>query len=158
MEYYTDSMVIREVAQHSDKDNLHGTFCLGIAAGTPVQGKKSSYSGVAIDADLAVRDAGRFMYTCVEYVYDLFRYADSVEKPIVVNLSLGVIHLYHAGDGESLVDLAMDELINENPKGRIVVASAGNEGRSNLHSKIELQENDSLRGRLSSDGFISLSI
>lgn len=68
----------------------------------------------------------------VKYIFD---YAKSVNKPCVVNLSLGS----HLGprDGSSTFDLLTSEMLGP---GRILVGAAGNDGGSKCHVKKHLTE------------------
>jgi subtilisin family serine protease len=134
---YTDSNYIKNILKYSSTSNSHATHVLGIAAGTRVQGKKNTYSGVAPKADIVAielgnhpkREEGGLSITVLESIKYIFQYADSMNKPAVINLSLGYGgYSDHGCDGESLFDLAMNELIDENPNGRIVVVAAGNQG------------------------------
>ena len=143
---FTDSNEIQLGVQFSS-EKAHGTHVLGIAAGSSVKAEKSIYSGIAKEADIVVVDLEAMhdgistdLLEATEY---MFRYADSVGKPISVNYSLGLAFSQHSVDGESLVDIAMSELLQANPKGKIVTASAGNSGTGNIHSKVELGYNDS---------------
>ena len=114
----------------------HGTHVMGIAAGGSVQGVP--YVGMAPEAELVFVDldtppnAGSFEEAFTTAVCDgvsyIFKMADAANKPAVVNLSLGE----HTGphDGSSLADKCLDNLIKP---GRLVVASAGNEGRGTIN-------------------------
>ena len=115
--------------------------------------KKNIYSGVANKSDIAVVEldgnpseieTGTELPTVLESLKYLFSYSDSVNKPIVVNLSLGEGNfINHACDGESIIDLAINELIDENPSGKIVVAAAGNLGLNEMHFEANIDYNDS---------------
>ena len=150
---YTDSSEIKYVLQYSKEEvvpgcgrtGIHGTHVLGIAAGTSVEAEKSTYSGVATGSDIVVVELVGVSVdiTPLEATVYMFRYADSVGKPIVINYSISYRPNAHAGDGESLFDIAMSELIQENPEGKIVIAGAGNEGDSKAFAKVDLESNDS---------------
>lgn len=117
----------------------HGTGVAGLAAGSgfgsPTAGK---FKGVAYESEMVLvgvrRDSiGKQWLTggfsdFIDGVNYLTQYAKSVGKPIVINISWGS----HSGphDGSSLVNQAFDTLSG---KGKIIVMSAGNEGRNNLH-------------------------
>ena len=79
----------------------------------------------------------------------LFQYADSVNKPIVINYSAGFVVEYQQPDGNSLFDIAVSELLNEKPKGRMLVAAVGNFGGTDdlihkgPHLELNLQQIDS---------------
>jgi len=135
---YTNPTVIQNTVQFSSKNGNHGTHCIGIAAGSEVEGIKNTYSGVASKADIAIVDRGfgEFVsFDIAEGLAYLFDYADSVGKPIVVNMSLGSVG--HPNDGFGPRDLMISELLQENPEGRILVASAGNSGSTKMHFEYE---------------------
>lgn len=130
---YTDSADI--VAKKYDTTSeTHGTHVAGIAAGAD---KKSSYYGVAPDADLVLVSFQESTVNIADGVKYIFDYAQSVGKPCVVNLSLGL----HAGphDGMSATDQTFDSLTGP---GRIIVGAAGNEGSDKLHASKTFSEND----------------
>ncbi|WP_394842885.1 S8 family serine peptidase [Pendulispora brunnea] len=114
----------------------HGTHVMGIAAGGAVQGVP--YVGMAPESELVFVDLGTppdagsfeeaFSTAVCDGVSYIFKIADAANKPAVVNLSLGE----HTGphDGSSLADKCLDNLIKP---GRLVVASAGNEGRGTIN-------------------------
>ena len=125
-------------AQQHSADGLiqtHGTHTLGIAAGS---GYRSPYRGIAPDADIclvsnAVSDdivlidsADIDKYTTAtdalgfKYIFD---YADRQGKPCVASFSEGYPPLLNQED--SLYAAFLDSLCGP---GRIIVASAGNEG------------------------------
>ena len=135
---YTDSFEIKNIVRYGNKDNFHASNVLGIAAGTPVQTTNSKYSGVATKSDIAVVTFGDFeeepdveefiRITSLEGFAYLFQYADSVNKPIVINYSAGWYSFQYDPDGNDLVDVAISELLNEHSQGKILVAAAGNSG------------------------------
>lgn len=130
---YTDSFLLANNNLFTtSKKEIHGTHVLGIAAGTEVQGKKASYGGVAPGADIVVVELeGSKMVTLPEIVDYIFKYADSVNKPVVINMSIG--STFHPGDGTSSAEILINNLIEQNPHGRIIVAAAGNKGDVNMH-------------------------
>jgi minor extracellular serine protease Vpr len=117
----------------------HGTGVAGLAAGSgygsPTAGK---YRGVAYESEMVLvgvrRDSLETQWRTggfsdfIDGVHYLTQYAKSVGKPIVINISWGS----HSGphDGSSLVNQAFDTLAGA---GKIIVMSAGNEGKNNLH-------------------------
>jgi len=106
----------------------HGTHVTGIAAGA-----NGTYKGVAPEAWLGLvtnptQDAdsgGSLATSVVDSVDDLFFVADDQDLPAVVNLSLGTSLGAH--DDTSLLEEGLNELINLNPNGRLIVNAAGNE-------------------------------
>ncbi len=102
----------------------HGSHVAGIAAGSVV----GSRQGVAPDAELVFVGTNLYDNGIVDGMRFIFDYADSVNKPAVINLSLG----RHFGphDGTSPIDRVIEAFTRE---GRIVVGSAGNERFDRRH-------------------------
>jgi subtilisin family serine protease len=150
---YTDSSIIKDSVKYSYRYHYHGTHVLGIAAGSEVKGQKSTYSGVASKSDIAVVELWGDINEALAY---LFSYADSVGKPIVVNMSLS-INDNIPFDGTHLSDLQTQELLNENPEGRILVAGVGNEGDINMHFENDFSQIQTVEGNLMlSAGFAAI--
>jgi subtilisin family serine protease len=135
----TDTAAIRAATTDNIKQT-HGTNVAGIAAGSGVgsalQGRQ--HRGIAYDAEMVFvcvrRDSieqqwktGSFT-DFVDGVAYIFNYAQSVNKPCVINISWGS----HSGphNGSTLLNQALDNLSGP---GRIVVLSAGNDGREQIH-------------------------
>lgn len=133
----TDTVALK--AQGTDNnEQTHGAGVAGIAAGSGYGSAGGAHKGMAYESDLVLvsvrRDSleeqwrsGGFsdFIDGVKYLTD---FASSQSKPIVVNISWGS----HSGphDGTSLVNQAFDAMSGP---GKIIVMSAGNEGRNNLH-------------------------
>lgn len=122
-----------------DYEDTHGTHVTGIAAGAYYG---NNYHGVASESDIVLvsyKDStdNSSILDGVNYIY---KYAGSVNKPAVVNMSLG----YHIGphDGTSTFDQACDELQG---RGRLLVGAAGNEGGDGLHISKTFAANDTLK-------------
>lgn len=135
---YVGKEALLSYAHSRDGDELsHGTNTLGMAAGS---GFNSTYRGIAWESDIclvanAVSDDAELIDSADVYKYTsatdalgfkyLFDYAASVGKPCVVSFSEGS-HQDLAGD-----DLLYYEVLDSlTGPGRIMVASAGNEGIS----------------------------
>jgi subtilisin family serine protease len=112
----------------------HGTHVTGIAAGGGVA-TNGDYIGVAPASDIVMVSTDTTLgiplgalSNLTDAINVIFNYASSVNKPAVVNMSLGS----HIGphDGTSLFDVACDNLVGP---GKILVGSAGNEGDNPLH-------------------------
>jgi subtilisin family serine protease len=108
--------------------NGHGTYVAGIAAGAD-----PTFSGVASKAELVIvkttfQDA--HIADAIRYV---FRLADELERPAIVNLSLGGHADAH--DGTDSLSQIIDD---ESGPGRIVCCAAGNEGDDNIHARVPL--------------------
>ncbi len=109
----------------------HGTHITGTAAG-----RSNTYGGVAPDASIIIvkykaelefNDGYAnpvFSTTICEGAYYVFRKAETLGLPAVVNLSLGT----HIGphDGTSLFEECLDSLV-EGSKGRAIIVAGGNE-------------------------------
>lgn len=113
---------------------LHGTHTLGIATGT---GYDTPYRGLAFDSDICLVsniveedsdyfDIDEYLQTsaldALGFKY-LFDYADRQGKPCVASFSEGYYPMFDEDD--SLLAAVLDSLSGP---GRIIVASAGNEG------------------------------
>lgn len=117
-------------SQGDTQDNSHGTHVAAIAAGSDDY-KDGAFAGNAPDADIVL--VALDLSTCtsadisnaVQYIFD---YADEVNEPCVVNLSLG----NHDGphDGTSTFDTMTDAM--QRP-GRLVVGAAGNHRTDKFH-------------------------
>jgi subtilisin family serine protease len=133
---YTDPDYIRNNIGYSSDGSPHGTHVLGIAAGRNTNGIGSSigYGGVAPNADIVTVELGASggnIADCIDYI---FSYADSVDKPCVINLSLRYWTYLYLCDNNSLIDVAIRNVLNKHKKeGRIICAGAGNEGATNMH-------------------------
>lgn len=105
----------------------HGSHVMNIAAGADKQ-DGNVYYGVASEADLAFSNFTDETTSIVDALHYLFKYADEVKQPMVVNMSLGSQMGPH--DGTSLVDAAIDELVGP---GKIIVGASGNDGLVPVH-------------------------
>lgn len=127
-------------------DSGHGTHVAGIAAGngrTRETDHTPRYIGMAPRADLVIIkgtrkdrtdfDSGDVLHG-VQYIHQTARYLD---KPFVVNLSLGGHHGGH--DGNTLLEQLLRVYSNPTKPGQIIVASAGNEGSELIHASGWLQ-------------------
>ena len=111
---------------YDSSSEYHGAHTMGIAAGGDM---KSKYYGVAPDADIvfvSFKSDDTNIADAIKYIFD---YADKVDKPCVINMSLG----QHIGphNGTSFLDRLIDESTGP---GRIIVGAAGNEGNVRLHT------------------------
>ena len=133
--------------QTDSEEDSHGTHVSGIAGGSGLA-SGGQFTGVAPSADYVLgsfsnNSTGNAFSTGQSTILDginyIFQYAASVNKPAVVNLSLGI----HIGphDGTSLFDQACDALAG---KGKIIVGAAGNEGNSKVHISHQFSQIDSI--------------
>lgn len=106
----------------------HGTHVAGIAAGYD---SSSIYTGIAKDSDLIVVRTDLTDSDVIMGLNYLKQKKDQLNRPMVVNMSLG----FHFGphDGSSLLEKTIQTLSSP---GFIVVASAGNEGDRPMHAKL----------------------
>jgi subtilisin family serine protease len=127
----------------------HGTHVVGIAAGSGL-GSPRRFQGMAPNADLVMVSflfdrpnypLTGFKSSVLDGVSYIFNYADSVNKPAVVNLSLGT--RIGPKDGTSLLDRAYEMLVGAKP-GRVVVGSAGNDAEEQGHI-LHTFNNDTVR-------------
>lgn len=130
---YTTAESIRE-AKTDLQYWSHGSHVMNIAAGAD-KADGNNFYGVATEADLAFSNFVDVTTTIADALHYLFKYADSVKQPMVVNMSLGTQMGPH--DGTSLVDVAIDELVGP---GRIIVGAAGNDGLVEVHIQKTLSE------------------
>jgi len=114
----------------------HGTCVAGIAAGNSLSTKGTPYqdqlTGVAPETDIiAVRvDNNNFGTAVADAVEYIFKKADSLGKPCVINTSIG--DYYGSHDGNDLTSQLLDALITQK-NGRVLVAAAGNGGQIPHH-------------------------
>lgn len=105
----------------------HGTHVTGIAASS-----NATYTGMApassiimVKAPLsAALDGGTFSSYVIDAVNYIFRKAQSLKRPAVVNLSLGTS--FGAHDDTSNLEIALNGFLS-NVQGRAIVNAAGNE-------------------------------
>lgn len=106
----------------------HGTTVAGIAAGNGLANGRNK--GMAPEADLIIVetnfDLPNWSLTVADACDYIFRVADSLNKPAIVNLSVGSYFGSHdaTDPAAELIESLLDE---EN--GRLVVCAAGNSGR-----------------------------
>jgi hypothetical protein len=104
----------------------HGTHVAGIAAGDGSAGGTFQFAGVAPNADLVIVKGGNFSFSSLDVVMGveyIFKRAEVLGRPAVVNLSLGTSFGSH--DGTAAEEQALDSISGP---GRIVVIAAGNNG------------------------------
>jgi subtilisin family serine protease len=121
----------------------HGTHVMGIAAGNGSQAGNCHladyFIGVAPEADLvAVKTTflSSDSMIGVQHVFTVAgQQATAVGHPVaaVVNLSLGGSR--GARNGSTQFERDIDAALATNPEGRVIVNSAGNEGRSHDHNQ-----------------------
>lgn len=142
-EYTTQEDILAAKFDDQRDDVGHGCHVAGIAAGAD-HTDGNPYYGIAQESDLVFVSYDLYDATnahIADGVKYVFEYAESVNKPAVVNLSLGS----HIGphDGTSTFDRIIDELAGP---GRVVVGACGNEGNDSfhLHNDFDSESNDTL--------------
>ena len=140
-EYNSEEKIL--AAAYDRKTETHGTHVTGIASGADYY-ENNTFYGVAPEADLVFVSYDMYDNTidnvtitdAVKYIYN---YADAVNKPCVINMSLGS----HIGphDGTSTFDRLSDDMQGE---GRLLVGAVGNEGSRKLHISKEFTTSDNL--------------
>jgi subtilisin family serine protease len=114
-----------------DRDG-HGTHVAGIAAG-----QDSTYGGVAPEADIVAVATDFQDAHIADAVRYIFRIAQEMGRPAVVNLSLGGHADAH--DGSDSLSLSIEAASGP---GRIVCCAAGNEGNDNIHGQTTVQPDE----------------
>ncbi|MFH1842933.1 MAG: S8 family serine peptidase, partial [bacterium] len=118
----------------------HGTACASVAAGdgsaTDNGVPAGTWAGIAPEADIIVVRAGAesFDDDYLEAVEWVFTKADELGRPCVINLSLG--GHYSAHDGYEPEEQFLNDLVGAGRPGRVICASAGNEGRESFHAGV----------------------
>lgn len=105
-------------------DDTHATHVIGTAAGSFSEGPNADYAGVAPEAEIFM--CGGYGYTDEMMLAfdDMTKYAASVGKPLVVNLSLGDNEGAH--DGTDEFSVMLDEVAERT--GAHFFLASGNEG------------------------------
>ena len=112
----------------------HGSHTMGIAAGADMS---NVYYGVAPESEIVFVSFNNDDTAIADAIQYIFDYADEVDKPCVINMSLGS----HTGphNGTSVLDRHIDSVTGP---GRIIVGAAGNEGNYRLHATETFSEAD----------------
>ncbi|MBK1898005.1 S8/S53 family peptidase [Chryseobacterium paridis] len=121
--------------------NGHGTHVSGTAAGNGAAFSDKRHKGFASDADIVFVKGGNgsFPVTNTVNAITYFRnVATALNKPIVVNMSIGGQANAHDGTGPH--EVAVNNFTSSAP-GRVVVISAGNEYGGNIHKKVDIASN-----------------
>src|SRR5207247_4379748 len=89
----------------------HGSHVAGMAAGNGSAGSANQYAGVAPNADIIAVKGGDVSFSLLDVVTGveyIFKRADLLGRPAVVNLSLGTLFGPH--DGTEAAEQAIDSL------------------------------------------------
>ncbi|MCK8480976.1 S8 family serine peptidase [Psychroserpens algicola] len=143
-EYVGGAQILAKQSDMNDKS--HGTHVAGIAAGSGIDGGNDSFQGMAYNSEivlvsynLPVNQTGPNTNTnVIDALNYLVNYANSVNKPLVINMSFGTHFGPH--DGSSILDQEIDNLVDE---GIIIVGAAGNEGARKIHVSSDFNLNES---------------
>ncbi len=143
-EYVGESAIF--LREHDHSEASHGSHVASTAAGSGYE-TSGLYRGIASDAEIVLvsyywpqqtklSSTHSNILDGMKYIFD---YANSQNKPAVINMSLGT----HMGphDGSTLFDIACDSILGP---GRIFVKSAGNNGQNIIHFKYEFESNDTI--------------
>jgi subtilisin family serine protease len=106
----------------------HGTHVTGIAAGDG-SSSPAGYVGMAPEADICASKVELTDAGIIDGVNFIFTQASALGEPAVVNLSLG--NQFGPHDGTSSFEQSLESLLGP---GKIVVASAGNDGDTAIHA------------------------
>lgn len=124
----------------------HGTCVAGIAAGNSFSTKGTPYegqmTGVAPEADIIavrIKNDDNFTLNVADAVSYIFKKADAMGKPCVINTSIGTYYGSH--DGTDLATQMMENLLDES-NGRVLVAAGGNAGHIKHHLGYTVPTND----------------
>ncbi len=132
---YTKDDLDKENSNQVD-DHGHGTHVASTAAGN-AGGEVYPLDGVAPEADIVFVKGFRFgpgfaQTDVVNGCNYIFQKADQLDKPAVINLSLGGLV---GNTGKSLYEESLTNLVEP---GRLIAAAAGNEGSTNLHLQYQM--------------------
>lgn len=149
---FTDTTSILNRKYDDTKQGSHGNMVASIAAGSGMGSKNNRlYRGVAYEADLVMVTGpttyldwrAMNMTTLIDGFNYTFKYAQSVGKPAVINVSLG--SLVGPRDGTSLFSQACDNLTGP---GKILVFAAMNLGGTKVHVKKSFTPTDTVLSTL----------
>lgn len=124
-EYTTEKALLAKKSDYVSYS--HSSHVLGIAAGADTT-YNNPYYGIARESDIIFSNFDNIDTGIANAMKYIFNYADSVQKPAVINMSLGTQMGPH--DGTSLCDQMADRLAGP---GRIFVGAAGNEALVDAH-------------------------
>ncbi len=125
----------------SSDGSAHGTTVSGAGSGN---GRATgTHKGVAPNSDIVIVETNfglpNWTLTIADAVDFIFSMADSLNKPAVVNASLGTYLGSH--DGTDPASVVIDSLLDAQP-GRIMVSAAGNSGNQGKYHVSGLVDSD----------------
>lgn len=128
---WSNSDIDLGLCTHSDAPNYgHGTASAGIAAGNGLAIGKHEGGAPKADIMVVALDFNKPGFVIADAVQYLISKAQLLNKPLVINASVG--DYYGSHDGTDLEAQLIDNLTANIP-GRALVASAGNAGRYKFH-------------------------
>jgi subtilisin family serine protease len=111
----------------TETGTAHGTTVAGIGSGNGLANGQNK--GIAPESKIVIVESNfglpNWTMTIADACDYIFKVADTLGMPAIVNLSLGTYLGSH--DGNDPASMAIESLLDEKP-GRIVVAAAGNSG------------------------------
>ena len=109
----------------------HGTHVTGIAAGNGLA--SNAFTGMAPHADIievSMNEATSFLSHFVDACDYIYKKADAMGKPCVINASVGTYRGSH--DGQDMAAQMIDAML-EQRRGRSLVCALGNAGQIKMH-------------------------
>lgn len=140
-EYTTMSQMM--AAGTDDIAATHGTHVASIAAGCGApSGDGANFKGIAKGADIVLVPAimdDSYILDAIQYIYS---YAQSVNKPCVINMSFGSMLGPH--DGTDNYERFLTSFVAQHTDSIALVASAGNSGENSVHLEKHFSPEDTL--------------
>jgi hypothetical protein len=135
-----DSTAINNGTCTSTDSHSHGTTVAGFGSGNARANGRMK--GMAPESDIIIVEsnfnATNWTLTIADACDYIFKVADTLGKPAIVNLSLGTYFGSH--DGNDPTSEAMEAMLDEKP-GRVIIAAAGNSGlsgKNHVHNIVTL--------------------
>jgi len=129
------------ICTSGEATTAHGTTVAGAGSGNGLANGKNK--GMAPDSKIIIVESNFNLQNWTLTVADacdyIFKVADSLGLPAVINLSLGTYFGSH--DGNDPASILMESLLDEHP-GRIIVAAAGNSGNKGKYHVHGLVDSD----------------
>lgn len=154
-EYTTEAEMM--AAETDYTRHTHGSHVAGIAAGCGAPtGHGTAYEGIASNADLVFVGTTLKEAAILDAITYIHQYAQSVNKPCVINMSFGSNMGPHDGTGN--LDHFITSYMEQHNEGLVLVASAGNSGGSNHHIEKQFYPEDNmLTSYLKLESYLNLS-
>lgn len=115
------------ICTSGETGTAHGTTVAGVGSGNGLANGKNK--GMAPDSKIIIVETNfnlnNWTLTVADACDYIFKVADSLGLPAVINLSVGTYYGSH--DGNDAASILMEDLLDEQP-GRIIVSAAGNSG------------------------------